>query len=367
MVLTSTYLKAPYFCYVNLTNNCNLRCLHCLGDYSVKIPFELNLDEWKKVFDELARNKVFYINISGGEPTTHPNFAELLDYLSEIGLHFILTTNGVFSKRIRDIILKNKEYLIGVKISLDGPDARTHCDLRRLPNNRIDYRVFEITVNNILAFKKNKLPLTIATVLHKGNIEKFDQFIDLIRRINPVSWFISPIIPSGRGNFSNNIKADYYYYNKEFWIDLVKKCNRHKINVKLIDVPFDAQSIKSIDYYACGAGLSFCEINSDGIMSPCTLCRTCIPSYLMKFESLKNKTLEEIWNGAIFNKCRGFMQKGCTGCKAFSKCTKCIAQSFRYFKNGTSPTPYCIRNADALGLAHIQAYKQKLHAQEIEV
>ena len=40
-----------------------------------------SFDDWKKVFNELIKNNIFYINISGGEPTQHPNFEKILEYL----------------------------------------------------------------------------------------------------------------------------------------------------------------------------------------------------------------------------------------------------------------------------------------------
>ncbi len=367
MVKRIDVLTSPYSCYVNLTNECNIRCLHCLGSYENRLDSELSLNEWKSIFDQIIKNKVFYINISGGEPTVHPNFTEIISYLSEIGLHFIITTNGVFSKKIRDIIIKNKEYLIGIKVSLDGYNAESHCFLRRDKNNKADYRLFDITLKNILFFKKNKIPLTIATVIHKKNITNFKEFVKLIKKIDPISWFICPILPSGRGNINTQIKEDYYYFDRDFWNNIVEECNKNRINVKLVDLPFDMKSESCIDYYECGGTLNFCEINSDGIVSPCTLARTIIPGQYIKFESLKEKSLKEIWNGKAFNKFRSYMTLGCEGCKAFDKCYKCIPQSFRYFKNGSSPTPYCIRNAKNLNLKMADYYKKELIKQGVKI
>lgn len=359
-------LLSPYSCYINLTNKCNLNCLHCLGDYGYILESELNFEEWKKVFDQLIENKVFYINISGGEPTVSPYFEEIIDYLSKKGLHFILTTNGVFSKKIRKIILKNKEYLIGIKISLDGYDAKSHNYIRKVNIGNND-NIFQITLNNIMFFKKMNIPITIATVIHKGNIKEFDKFINLIRSINPISWFISPIMPSGRGDMNEKIKENYYYYEKNFWQNIIHECNKKRINVKLVDLPFDMNSKQTIDYYVCGATITFCEINSDGKVSPCTLCRTIIPKEYLKFESLNENSLINIWNGLSFIQFRKFKTQGCEGCKAFEKCGKCVPQSFRYFKNGYSPTPYCIRNCDNLGLKEKVYYKQELIKQGIKL
>mgnify|MGYP001590214044 CR=1 FL=1 len=354
---SKTYI-APYSCYINLTSKCNLRCKHCFGEYSVEISNELNLKEWKKVIDQLIQSKVFFVNISGGEPTQSPFFKEFISYLTKKGLHFILTTNGIFSKDIRDFILKNKEYLIGVKISLDGPDSESNGFIRLDSNEKYNPQIFKTTLNNIFFFKKNRIPITIATVLHNKNIEKIKEFEKLIKKINPVSWFISPLIPVGRGKINNFISKQYEYFNIDFWENLKDNGIKNKININLIDSPVN---IKESGFaYSCPATLNFCEIHSDGTVSPCPLCRICIPQKFMKFENIKEKSLNKIWNGKIFNKFRSLMDKGCKGCKMLSECNKCIAQSFRYFKNGKSPTPFCVENGETIGLNNLQKLKKVL-------
>lgn len=359
MVKKVNSLVAPYFCYLNLTNNCNLRCLHCLGDYSKELSKELNFEEWKLVFNELIKNKVFYVNISGGEPTTHPDFSKIIDYLSKIGLHFILTTNGIFSKKNLKEIIKNKDYLIGVKISLDGYDKETHNYLRRDINGKINNSFFDITLKNIMSLKKENIPLTIATTIHTKNIIDFKKFVKLIRKIDPVSWYLSPIIPSGRGETNKDLRINYKFYKKKFWENIVNICNKNKINVRLIELPFNMREKNSVDYYECGASLNFCEINSDGELAPCTLSRVMIPKKIIKFENIKKTKLKDIWNGASFNKFRKYMTKNCEGCKAFEKCTKCIAQSFKYFGDGKHPTPYCLSNPN-INLKNKEKYKKIL-------
>jgi MoaA/NifB/PqqE/SkfB family radical SAM enzyme len=341
--------------------------LHCLGDYGIKIDSELSLDEWKKIINELVENNVFYVNISGGEPTQNPNFIEIINYLSSKGLHFIITTNGLISNKIKNAIVDNREYLIGVKISLDGYNAKSHCFLRRDKNHKYNKKIFRTTLNTIYFFKKREIPLTIATMIHSNNIKNFDKFISLIKDINPISWFISPIVPSGRGKHAKSIKKDYFYYSPIFWKTIVNKCNNKKINVRLVDLPFSLNGKNEFNYFECGAALSFCEIHSDGTVSPCTLCRTSIPKEFIVFDNIKEKSLSDIWNGKKFNNFRYYMTKGCEGCVAFSKCNKCIAQSFMYFKNGYSPTPYCIENGEKLGLKNLDKFKIQLSKNGVDI
>ncbi|MBU1136392.1 MAG: radical SAM protein [Nanoarchaeota archaeon] len=348
--------NAPYFCYINLTSKCNLRCKHCFGDYSIPKNNELSLDDWKKVITELKNSKVFFVNISGGEPTQSPYFKEFIKCLSKEGIHFILTTNGVFSNDIKKFIIRNREYLIGIKISLDGPDAESHGFLRLDSNNKKNPEIFKIVLENIFFFKKHKIPLTISSVLHKKNIKKIKRFQELIKEINPISWFISPIIPLGRANLNRTLSECYEYFNINFWDSLSNENKKRGIKTKLIDLPV-IRGEKGLSAYECAGALNFCEIHSDGTVSPCTLCRICIPEKIIKFENIRKKSLKEIWNGNSFNKFRSYMNKGCEGCKMLPECNKCIAQSFRYFDNGDSPTPYCIKNSSLLGIKNIKKYK----------
>ena len=349
-----------YSCYINLTSKCNLRCKHCFGNYSIPHQNELTLEEWKKVIDDLHSSKVFFVNISGGEPTQSPYFKEFITYLSKKGLHFILTTNGVFSKEVREFISKNQDYLIGIKISLDGPDEKSHCYIRLDSSGKINPDIFSIVLDNISYFKEKQIPLTISTILHKENIKKIDMFFQLIKKINPVSWFISPIIPVGRGNVNKSVSENYNHFDISFWESIINKGRAERININLIDC---SQKIirNGLSSYECAATLNMCEIHSDGTVSPCTLSRICIPRKALAFDNIKEKSLQEIWDGKAFEEFRGYMDKGCNGCKMLPNCNKCIAQSFRYFENGYSPTPYCIKNGEKLGLKKLKSYKDKLN------
>ena len=360
MNIINEVYASPYFCYINLTSQCNLRCKHCFGSYSRRDSNELSLDEWKKVIDDLIECNVFYVVLSGGEVTQSPIFKDFINYLTRKGMYFILTTNGVFSKDIRDFIVDKKEYLVGIKISLDGPDKESHGFIRLDSQGKYNPNMFDLTMENINYFNKMKIPLSIATVLHKNNIGKMGEFQKLIKKINPVNWFISPIIPIGRGESNKFISEFYEYYDNKFWESISESGKRNEINVRIIDMPVEMER-QGLSAYTCAATINFCEIHSDGTVSPCTLSRVIIPKKFMEFENIRDKSIQEIWDGEIFNKFRSYMNQGCGGCKMLSKCNKCVAQSFRYFGNGESPTPFCIKNGAALGLDQLKDYSDKLN------
>lgn len=360
MDITNEVYISPYSCYLNLTTKCNLRCKHCFGNYSKEIDNELTLNEWENIIDELVENKVFYVVLSGGEVTQSPIFKDFINYLTKKGVYFILTTNGIFSKSIRNFIIEKKDYLISIKISLDGPDSESHGFIRLDSRGEYNPKLFNLALENINYFKKKKIPLSIATVLHKENIKKMGPFQALIKKIKPLNWFISPIIPIGRAEANKFISGFYEYFDNNFWESIKQEGNEEKINVRLIDMPVVMER-KGLSAYSCAAAINFCEIHSDGTVSPCTLSRVIIPKEFMKFENIRDKLLKDIWNGKIFEEFRSYMNIGCEGCKMLPKCNKCIAQSFRYFGDGKSPTPFCIKNGIALGLKKFKDYKSKLN------
>jgi len=106
---------------VKITGRCNENCYFCtqiLDNYSfsledVKLTVK-SIATSKRFKDYKKENIIFHI--FGGEPTTHPQFFEIVDFFIEEDYHFRVDTNAVnFSKKkFTDIIKKkpNMEFLI---------------------------------------------------------------------------------------------------------------------------------------------------------------------------------------------------------------------------------------------------------------
>lgn len=355
-------ISIPHDCYIILTSRCNQRCLHCYGNYGMEVPpNELSGEEWDKVFEDLVKNNVFYVNISGGEPTVHPDFLKILNSLKKHKLHFIITTNGLFNEKILNTLIDIKDLLIGIKISLDGPDYISNGYIRRNVKKEISESDFNRTLKNLGTLKEKNIPFTIATCIHKENVGRMDDLLNLIVDLKPVSWYISTISTSGRSFDNLNIFASDSEVEKKKWDKIKEVCEKNNIFVNYIDMPF-ASATKSAEkfYYQCPAARSFCEINSDGLVSPCPLARVNIPSEFLKFENIRDKSIKDIWNGEVFQKFLKLSGEGCKGCEAKDKCDRCIPQSILWFSDPTLPPPHCIQNGESLGLDNVDGLKKLL-------
>jgi len=113
----------------NLTNRCNLKCPHCYAHATSKgAANELSTRDAKKVIDDLVRQKVLVLILSGGEPILRQDLYKLATYAKEKGISCALSTNGTMidELHVRKILKSGIGY---VGISIDGI-GETHDQFR---------------------------------------------------------------------------------------------------------------------------------------------------------------------------------------------------------------------------------------------
>lgn len=108
---TKTDFGCPYDCglcpdheqhscltIVEVTDRCNLTCPTCYAGSSPNYGRHRTLEEIKKMLDVIVENEKEpdVVQISGGEPTIHPQFFEILDYAKTLPIrHLMVNTNGI--------------------------------------------------------------------------------------------------------------------------------------------------------------------------------------------------------------------------------------------------------------------------------
>ncbi|MEY9859728.1 MoaA/NifB/PqqE/SkfB family radical SAM enzyme [Catenulispora sp. GAS73] len=91
--------KSAGFLWLDLTRKCQLECLHCYnasgpdGDHGT-----MTREDWIRVLDQAIRTGVEKVQLIGGEPTMHPDFADLLSHAVSIGLQVEVYSNLVHVK-----------------------------------------------------------------------------------------------------------------------------------------------------------------------------------------------------------------------------------------------------------------------------
>ena len=89
-------LGAPLYVAWQITNECNLACLHCIEESGPGKAFrdELTRDQVFAVLEQMLGQEVPYMSFSGGEPMVHPLFFEMVEYVCARGGQLKIETNG---------------------------------------------------------------------------------------------------------------------------------------------------------------------------------------------------------------------------------------------------------------------------------
>ena len=96
--------------YLEITNNCNLKCSFCLPNSRLKKY--LSISEYQIILNKIKDyTKYLYLHIAG-EPLLHPFINELIDIGSK-NFFINITTNGYLIKRII-----NNHHIRQINISL---------------------------------------------------------------------------------------------------------------------------------------------------------------------------------------------------------------------------------------------------------
>lgn len=83
-------------CYIEITSNCNLRCIHCYNE-SGELRDQISVEAFKNVLGCYDNPKKASITLSGGEPLLHPQVWKFIDMMLESGIlarNILLITNA---------------------------------------------------------------------------------------------------------------------------------------------------------------------------------------------------------------------------------------------------------------------------------
>jgi len=124
-------LAAPLYVAWQITNECNLACLHCIEESGPgkAFPDELAEAQILGILDQMLDREIPYLSFSGGEPMVHPLFFKMVEHVCTRDRQLKIETNGHYLTPDNCARLKT----LGVKalqVSLDGASRDTFNRMR---------------------------------------------------------------------------------------------------------------------------------------------------------------------------------------------------------------------------------------------
>ena len=180
---------------IEITSDCDLKCPVCYAESGKgkHLPLE-KIDAMLDFFVDSEFGGAEILQISGGEPTRHPDIIEILRRAKEKKIKYVLLNTNGLRMAEDDAFVKNLSQFIGgfeVYFQFDGFDPKTDQQLR----GRI---VSEIKQTAIRKLEQYNIPVTLVTTAQAGvNDHEIGRILEYgikaknVRGINfqPVAFF----------------------------------------------------------------------------------------------------------------------------------------------------------------------------------
>lgn len=315
---------------IELTYNCNERCIHCYIPESFKkkgrtMPFEKVKDVLRQFRDMNGLRVIF----SGGETLLYPDLIPILRYARQLDLMLFLHTNlltitEVKAKNLADLNMFN------VQVSLYSDNAEEHDSITQRKGS------FERTLNGLKLLRKYGVPVTISCPVMRQNVESIEGLKNLADGLGISCYFDEIMMAQYNGETKN---LDGRIPKKEM-ASLIERMIRLKPEyMKAIEESQSEEELSGKNWARrmrmCGIMSTTLCIDSDGTAYPCAGWND------MKVGNVYDIPLEKIWTeGENVNRLRLAKPKGfpkCKNCTLHNYCDMCAV--YNYNENGDMTQP----------------------------
>ncbi|MBI9087900.1 MAG: methyltransferase domain-containing protein [Desulfobacterium sp.] len=213
-------------CWLHVTDNCNLKCTHCLFSCSPEEKTALSIEDIKKSVDETYAlgARIFYL--TGGEPFVHKSIGEILNHILNhyTDTSLVVMTNGILLPQFRDLLKTLPKGRLCFQVSADGV-GEIHDKTRGRGG-------FAKLAKGLESLGELGTRNTLAMVVHHGNISQMTEVIDLAKEYDMDAVHFIWLMVTGSATpglfvapetlFLNLVKAYHYAEKKGIEIDNIR-------------------------------------------------------------------------------------------------------------------------------------------------
>lgn len=253
-----------------ITDNCNLRCKHCLHGNKLNMTEQMKLSTAFLIVDELCEFGIDGIQLIGGEPLFYKDINDLFRYFIYKGIYYGFTTNGTLIETIEEELLISN-YLSDVVISLESCNEN---DIIR--GNGVYESVIECLkyLSSLRVQYDLQFTLSLSMTINKYSINELEEIISLVQKYSLDSVVMSYVVNTG--NAVDH--SDLFKLNIDDIIEFQKNVLilADEIRGKIL-LPFNPKLMKNMDKKqvymnfrrTCKAGINSISVDSNGKVYMC--------------------------------------------------------------------------------------------------
>ena len=344
-------LHSPLGLLAELTHRCPLGCPYCSNPLTLDArEDDLDTTTWLRVFREAAELGVLQVHLSGGEPGARRDLVDITAGAHAAGLYTNLITSavGITPKTLGALAEAGLDH---VQISIQDSEASSADHIAGYDGAFARKRALAAEV------VQHKLPLTVNAVMHRANIDRIDDMVDLALALGASRVEIAHVQYYGWA-LKNRAMLMPTHEQVEREARVVEELSARHHGRIVIDAVVP-------DYYArypkpCvgGWGRRSLNVTPAGKVLPCHAAESITG---LAFWNVRDHALADIWaNSPAFNAFRGtqWMKEPCASCpRREQDFGGCRCQAFALTGDARATDPVCHLAPDHAQVAELAAVR----------
>lgn len=309
-----------------LTYNCSEKCIHCYNPGATRNDEEksgradrkeLELEDYKRIIDELYNEGLIKACLSGGDPFSKPIVWDIIDYLYNKGIAFDVFTNGQrligYEQRLADYFPR----IVGV--SIYSGDADEHDYITRIKGS------WEKSMHVVKELSALAVPMNIKCCIMRPNIKHYYQVADIAKQYGAVPQFEVSVSDSVEGD---RCVSNYLRLTPE-QLEIVLRDSNVPLYVGE-EAPNYGGQPRDMNTNACGTGKTGFCISPEGNFNPCC-------SFHAPFGNLQKQSVQDIvYNNEKLEWWRNLTLNNYKECGKYDYCDYCnLCPGLNHSEHGT--------------------------------
>lgn len=332
----------PYHPVWEVTQACNLRCIHCHAASEEPAHDELTTSEGYALIDQLAAERRFGMLVyTGGEPMVRGDLFDLLAHSKKTGLVNVIATNGTLigtpeAKELKRLGVK------GLAISLDHTSPDEHNRIRGNPT------AFERALGGMQACRDEGILLQVNFTAMAANLDNVVEMLRLCDELGASIILCYQLVPVGRGKRVSALTVEEN-------AALMEKIARLQTDLSLVVEPVAApqywaflisratrnghmrNALARRLFHGCTAGWGLVYIKANGEVWPC-------PFVPLSGGNVRCQSFGDIWrNSRLFQdmRDRNKLKGSCGSCDQRFICGGCRGKAYAASGDPLGEDPIC--------------------------
>jgi len=300
--------KGPDVVQIDLTDRCKSKCLACwmhspFLNRSQETEIDLDFSVLKVFIEDVVDSGTQEIIISGGgEPFSHPQVWEILDFIEKSGICFRLNTNFTLLNKDEVKRLASFKSLLSVTVSVWAAYAKLYSEIHG--RDEADYYKVKENLELFNSSKSARVYTTLSVTVNNLNYLNIDDLFNFASRVkcNAIELSVLDAIPGKTDclllddkqikSLRKTLGAFPEFIRREG--RMIRFANRD-IFLRRISSPGaqEGEYDDYIDNLPCYAGWFFLRLRANGDLN------SCLKSHRIPIGNIYKENFASVWNNSF--------------------------------------------------------------------